>query len=270
MPVTPSARPPQRNQDSKDRAATNPVIPQPLVATKMTSSTELRKGSELTTPAREVSDEEMPLENQPASLPSAVSDHGSEVVRAYPVAGNNQGELSLSAPPTTTNTRHPFFPLSEDRPTSPVLRGYRLRETNWPTPTLSYGSLASKQHMSDTDSDEMPRPRHLGMMIGDGLMNPTRDGGFARKGEVSIVNQNDSQRVASHIGVIETVKSPGASNAPDLPSHLERTLSQLEGRLREPTILRPRASTTSMGSESNYGGVWENHPHVVSIHMQEV
>lgn len=264
MPPTPKASSSRSNQ--KNRAVTDPVISKPLVVTKK-SLAELRENQDLIQ-SKEVYDEEMPLENQPP-LQSAVSDYGSETMCAYPVADNNQGEISLSAPPTTTHTPHPLFSWTEDRSISPPVLPYRPRETNWPTPILTYASPTSNSCMGDSDNDET-QGRHQGMIMGDGVLNPTRTGTYARVGAVGIVNQDDSQRVTSHVGVIETVESSEASNAPGYPSQLEGKLSHLEGSQQNSDTLQPQSSMSSMRSESNYGGVWEYHPRVVSINMHKV
>lgn len=264
MPPTPKASSSKSNK--KDRAVTDPVISKPLVVTKK-SLTGLRKNQDLFQ-SKEVYDEEMPLENQPP-LQSAVPDDGSVVMCAYPVADNNQSEISMSAPPTMTHTPHPLFSWTDDRSISPPVLPYRPRQTNWPTPILTYASPTSNPYMGDSDNDEM-QGRHQGMIMGDGVLNPTRTGTYARRGGVSIVNQNDSQRVTSHVGVIETIESPEASNAPGYLSQLEGNLSHLEGSQQSFDTLHPQSSMSSMRSESNYGRVWEYHPRVVSINMHGV
>lgn len=263
QPVTPLARPPQSRQNTKDRAVTDPIIPQPLAVTKK-SLTERNQDEAVS--QKEIFDEKISVQNDPPSLPRAGSDNGSEIYMAQPVTDNSRGELSSSAPPTTRNTPL-FFSSAEERSARPPVQPYRLRQANWPTPTFSYSSLASNAHMSSTDN-EMQGP-DLGMIMGDGILNPTRTGAYARVGEVGIVHQDDAQRVSSQAGIIETVRFPGANNTPGYPSHLHGTLSQLEGRPPNSSARQSQQSTGSIQSESNYGGVWENHPHVVSLHMPE-
>lgn len=263
QPVTPLVRPQQTRYNTKDRAVTDPVIPQPLAVAKKQSLTKLQESSKLKLEEK-VFNEEMPQENQPP-LPSAASDDGSEVMRVYPVANNNQGELSSSAPPTTTNTPPPFFSsFFEDQSTSTPVHPYRQREKNWPTHPLTYASLTSNPQMVGAGSGEK-QGRHQGMIMGDGILQPTKTGGYAYRGEVGIVHPNDSQRVTSQVGMIETVESPGASNAPSYPSHLEGTMSQLEGRKPKSKAIKQQPSINSVRSESNYGGVWEKHTQVVSL-----
>lgn len=214
------------------------------------------------------------------------------------VANNNQADPLPSAPPTTINIPPPFFP---PRSIPPLMRPHRILETNWPTPTLSPTVLTSSPLTENIPTYEMT-PHHQGIVTADGFLTPCKGGAYAYIHKVDLVNQDDSQRVTSHVGVIETVEAPETeapetSNALALPSHLEGTLSQLEGRQGnsntlqpQPSVgsmrsesdygdvweqgnsntLQPQPSFSSMRSESNYGGVWENHPHVVSIHMHEI
>ncbi|MCJ1465496.1 hypothetical protein MMC07_004114 [Pseudocyphellaria aurata] len=231
QPVTPLVRLPPGRQNTKDRAVTDPIIPQPLVVTKKISN---ERNEDKPIPRQETFDEKMPLEANPPSMPVTGSDGGSEIILACPVTDNSQGELSLSAPAITGNTLHPFYCTPEERSARVPVQPYRLRQANWPTPAFSYSSIASNPQMSIDSSEEVQGP-DLGMIMGDGMLNPTRTGTYARVGEVGIVHHDVAQRVSSQAGVIETLQSPGGS--------LEGTLSQLEGR--------PPSS-----------GVWENHPNV--------
>lgn len=260
QPVTPLVGPQQDRYNTKDRAVTDPVIPQPPTVAKEQSLTKLQEPSKLNLEDK-ASDEEMPQENQQPSLPCAGSDDGSEVMHVYPVANNNQGELSSSAPPTTTNTPPPFSSFLEDQSTSTPVHPYRLREKNWPTPPLTYAALTSNPQMVGAGSGEK-QGRLQGMIMGDGILQPTRTGGYAYRGQVGIVHPDDSQRVTSQVGVIETVEPPGASNTPGYPSRLEGTMSHLEGRKAKPKAIKQQPSINSVRSGSNYGGVWENHSQV--------
>lgn len=265
QPVTPLVRPPQSHQNVKGRVVTDPVISKPLNVTTKKSLTKLSEGSEQIA-KRNVANEERPLQNPQPTLPHAISDDVSEVMHARPVGDNNQNELSFSAPPTTSNTPHPFSSQSEDRSTSPQVHPYRRREKNWPTPLFSYATLTRNPHKGD---EEKYGPI-TAIVKGDRPMNPTRDGGWGYIHDVEIVYPNDSQRVTSQIGVIETVESPGPSNAPGYPTHSEESLSLLEERKLNFNDMKPQPSISSLRSEWNHGGVWENHPHVVSIHIHEV
>lgn len=262
-PVTPIVKLPPRHHGPKDREVTDPILSRPLLLTKTTLTdppevpdSDSRKG---------VFGEEIPLENQPLSLPHA----GLEVTRACPVADNNQGERSSSAPIPTNNIRNSFPLSSREESISPLMHPDHLQATNLLTPPSTYAALANP-HMGDADSREMQGRQPGGMIMGDGILNPTRSGGYGRVGRVRIVDQNNSQRVTSHIGVIETVESAEASNVPSHHSHLEGTLSHLDETQPTFNAHQPQPSNGSMHPESDYGGVWENHPHVVSIQMSEV
>lgn len=263
VPVTPIVRLPPDHHDPKDRKITDPILSRPLLHPKTTltdtpevSDPDSRKG---------VRGEEIPLKNQPLRLPHT----GSEVTCAYPVADNNQGERSTSAPIQTNNTRNPFPLPCWDESISPLMHPDHLQATNFLTPPSTYAALANP-HMGDADSTAAQGRQRGGMIMGDGILNPSRSGGYGRVGRARIVDQDDSQRVTSHIGVIETVESVEASNAPSHPSHLERTFSNLNET--QPTFgaHQPQPSSSSVYTESNYGGVWENHPHVVSTHIYKV
>lgn len=268
-PVTPIVKLPPRHHHPRDREVTDPILSQPLMLTKTTLTdppevpdSDSRKG---------VLGEEMPLENQPLSLPHAVFDAGSEITRAYPVADSNQGERSSSAPIPTNNTRNRFPLSSREEPISPLMHPDHLQATNLLTltPPSTYVALANT-HMGGADGRGMQGRQPGGMIMGDGMLNPTKGGGYGRVGRVRIVDQNDSQRVISHIGVIETVESAESSNAPSHHSHSEGTLSHLDETQPNFDAHQSQPSSGSIHTESNYGGVWENHPHVVSIQVNEV
>lgn len=267
-------------------------MPTSHVLPKSGGLTGLREDS-ASIPPGEVFDAEILLKNQPPSLTYAVSDDGSEVMLVCSVANNNQAKPLRSAPPAKTNIPPPFFP---PRSIPPLMRPHRILETNWPTPTLSPTTLTSSPLTEDIPAYEMT-PHHQGIVTADGFLTPCKDGAYAYIHKVDVVNQDDSQRVASHAGIIETVETPETSNALAYPSHLEGTLARLEGRQGNSNTLQPQPSVGSMRSESNYGddweqgnsntlqpqpslgsmrsesnhgGIWENHPHVVSIHMHEI
>lgn len=121
-----------------------------------------------------------------------------------------------------------------------------------PTPELGRGSLTTTtETREDQEAGIQISENPEGMIMGDGILHPTRTGTFGRVGEVEYVNEHENQRIASYAGVIENAEFIDQTS-PTVDSYTSQEHDS--GGILPPTVYSP----------SNYGGVWENDPHVVS------
>lgn len=267
-PATPYRKTPINFNHVKDRAATDPIIPKPLFASK--EKIKIQPCIETAEPNydQEGYDGES-FQKQPSAPPStAVPSKASAVLGFYPVSSNKvTDEIPSSAPPSTTppDLYHSSEEVSSISPSPPrqvqstplPTRSY-VRGNAILTPTLTQSSRASSRQMGDTESDGGPV---RGIITGDGLLSPTRTGGYGKLGGATYVDQIDMQRVDSQMGIIETVSSPAPTEKSSCSHHHS---DDYDTNLPQPSY------ETLRSTEGSYAGVWENDPHVVRIHMREV
>lgn len=267
-PATPYRKTPVNLNRVKDRAATDPVIPKPLFASKeRVRNQPFEQKSE---PNYDQGyDNGESFQKRPSAQPAtAVPSKASAVLGFYPVSSNKAiNEMPSSAPPSTTppdpyrspDERSSYSPSpprqvqSTPVPTRPYVRGNAIL-----TPTLTHSSRASSRQMGDTESDGGPVQ---GIITGDGLLSPTRTGGYGKIGGATYVDQIDMQRVDSQMGIIESAHSPAPTENSSCAHHHN---DDYNVNLQQPS------HETMRYTPSNYAGVWENDPHVVRIHMLEV
>lgn len=253
----------------KDRAATDPIIPKPLFASK--EKIKIQPCGETAEPSsdQEGYDDGESFQKQPSAPQStAVPSKASAVLGFYPVLSNKViEEISSSAPPSTTpsdlyrspegvssiSPSPPRQVQSTPLPTRSYVRGNTIL-----TPTLTQSSRASSRQMGDTGSDGGPV---RGIITGDGLLSPTRTGGYGKLGGATYVDQIDMQRVDSQMGIIETVSSPAPTEKSSYSHHHNDDYD---------TYPPQPSHETLRYTQGNYAGVWENDPHVVRIHLREV
>lgn len=268
-PATPYRKTPVNLSHVKDRAATDPVIPKPLFASKEKVKTQPREETVEPNYHQEVHNDVDSFQKRPSVPPSTVvPSKASAVLGFYPVLSKKViNEIPSSAPPSTTPPDHyrsseetsscspspPRQVQSTPVPTRPYVRGNAIL-----TPTLTHSSRASSRQIGDTESDGGPVQ---GIITGDGLLSPTRTGGYGKLGGATYVDQIDMQRVDSQVGIIETVHSPAPTEKSSCSHHHNDDYN----------INFPQPSHETMRyTQGNYAGVWENDPHVVRIHMREV
>lgn len=268
-PATPYRKTPVNLNRVKDRAATDPVIPKPLFASKEKVRTQPCEEETEPNYDQEGYDDGESSQKRPSAPPAtAVPSKASAVLGFYPVSSNKViNEMPSSAPPPTTppdpyhssgeiSSYSPSPPQqvqSTPVPTRPYVRGNAIL-----TPTLTHSSRASSRQMGDTESDGGPVQ---GIITGDGLLSPTRTGGYGKLGGATFVDQIDMQRVDSQMGIIETVYSPAPT---EISSCSHRHNDDYNVNLQQSSHEKMRYT------QSNYSGVWENDPHVVRINMREV
>lgn len=268
-PATPYRKTPVTVNRVKDRASTDPVIPKPLFASKEKVRTQPCKEIAEQYYDQEGYDDGKSFQKRPSAPPAtAVPSKASAVLGFYPVSSNKAiNEMPSSAPPSTTppdsyrsseeissySPSQPRQVQSTPVPTRPYVRGNAIL-----TPTLTHSSRASSRQMGDTESDGGPVQ---GIITGDGLLSPTKIGGYGKLGGATYVDQIDMQRVDSQMGIIETVHSPAPTQNSSYSHHHN---GDYNVNLQQPSHEPMRYS------HSNYAGIWENDPHVVRIRMKEV
>ena len=260
QPATPLLYSNQSDHTNKGRAATDPVIPQPLfTGTKPGGIAQLRQkfsGSKTNFNAIK--------EHDAAQLSSAspvLSEKALQILGVKPVPDNSGRTPPASAPPNT-NTPESYRGSSNDHSASsisasrqiqstPVPTRRYLRENRLQTPQLEHISLASTAEMPEEEPSEQRSGNPEGLIVGEGMLNPSRTGAYGRVGEAEYVEGHEHQRVTSHAGVIENAESVDQTS----PTQNPYTPQGCDSAGFLPSTVY---------SPSNYGGVWENDPDVVS------
>ena len=260
QPATPHVYPNQSIQSSKARAATDPVVPQPLFAgTKPSGIAQFRQklsGSKAHANTMK--------EHRAAQLPYP-SPGSSEKPLQIPGATSGPDTSGRTPPAATPPKTDPPEPHRvSDGPSKPLTSNSReiqstpapthvyLRENVPQIPRLAYASLATTVEMpNDSEAPRNKSANPEGITVGGSMLNPFRTGAYGRVGEVQYVEGHENQRVASCVGVIENTESLDQTSATQHPYTSQEYNSA--GPL-PPTVYSP----------GNFGGVWENDPHVVS------
>ncbi|KAL8738561.1 MAG: hypothetical protein Q9181_000668 [Wetmoreana brouardii] len=268
QPATPLISPGPVHLSIKNRAATDPVMPQPLFTSTTSTVNQLRKKySQPKSKGKFTKDEEDAM-NRPMSPPLVVSHKASQILGVYPVKDDHRETPPASAPPSshtpdifrtsTESTKGRNVSPNRQVHSTPVPTRRYLRENN----LLALASIRASQESKASSSiyaEEKKQP-HLAedIVANDNSLNPTRLVTSDRKGEVEYVRQNEMQRVLSFSGVIEQSDSPRGGESLMEPNSARSDWNditlrpQYSGELLHPTIYSP----------SNYGGVWENDPNV--------
>ncbi|KAL8902954.1 MAG: hypothetical protein Q9207_004254 [Kuettlingeria erythrocarpa] len=269
QPAIPLASPSPAIANMKNRAVTDPVMPKPLFMSTTSTVNQLRKKYSHSRSSRKSTEGEENTTRRPASPPPALTHKASQILGVYPIKDNSRGKPPASAPPST-HTPDPFRTSSGSSSGQHVSPSRQVQST--PVPTRRYlqensmplfpGARASQE---SKEAHNIPAKENEQVRLKTGsdalLLNPTRFATGSRKGEVEYVNKNEMQRVPSFTGIIEQPDSPpvgeGAATEPDGLGigWNETTLRPQYSR----EILQPMVYTPS-----NYAGVWENDPNVVS------
>lgn len=265
QPATPLVYSNQNIQSQKQRAATDPIVPHPLFTGRPGGIAQIRKN--FSTSKTNVNTLQ---EDDVAKLPSAspvVSEKALQLLGVWPIRDNSRHPPPASAPPSTS-TPEPYHMSSDDHSersisparqiqSTPVPTCRHARENDTPTPELRRVSLATT---AETFEDEEVPQQSFGnpedMVMGDGTLNPTRTGTYGGVGGAEYVDGHENQRIASYAGVIEDTEPVDQTS----PTRNSSSFQQYDSE----GPLPPRVY-----SPSNYDGVWENDPHVVSKSLLE-
>lgn len=237
----------------QDRAVTDPVVSKNLFGANKVSIGELRRkfsGAKLGPNLSTVEESADTRSHSPR--PQAV-ELSSGLAAIEDIRGKQHTNPPSSAPPST-NAPDPFRSSGtqgRQHQSSPAPVGrYIAKQTS--LETLPFENDVTT--ISDIQSPD-------GIIMGDGKLNPTRNGTYGTIGEVEYVEGKAAHRVASFSGVIETAASSADSEPQNQPRWTNTDAS--------PTIVRGQNLThllhPNVYSPSEYGGVWENDPHVVSL-----
>ena len=235
----------------KHRAATDPVVPQPLFAGKLGGIVQLG----MKVPIPKIYGD-LVKEDAPAH---PLSENESKDSESTPTRDNSRNAPPSFAPlsthtpsgqsaPSTSQSAEPVKPIKS----TPLPTRRYLKENNLQAHELGQSPLTTTpETLEHTDGDSQTAK---GLEAGTddlGISNSARTGTFDRTGGIEYVVGHESQRVESHAGVIEEVE-PADRNS--LARYSNESREQDSGSVLPPMVYSP----------SNYGGVWENDPHVVS------
>lgn len=266
QPAIPLKSPSPANAGMKNRAVTDPVAPKHFFTSTNNPVHQLRKKYSHSRNNHKSKENEENVTHRPTSPPAVITHKASQILGVYPVKDNNCEKPPASAPPST-HTPDPFRTSTESKSGRHVSPNRQVQST--PVPTRRYlqennmpalaGARSSQESKEAQDIVTVEKERSL-PEDNDGSLNPARLGTCGRKGDVEYVNQNEMQRVPSFAGIIEHPESPKEAESRTEPDGLR---IDWNGNTLRPQyskeILQPMAYTPS-----NYAGVWENDPNVVS------
>ena len=270
QPAIPLVSPVLSDPKIKNRAATDPVVPKPLFTSTTSAVNQLRKKySQSRKKSKSIIDEEEALHRSP-SPPSGVTQKASQILGVYPVK-DNQGKPPPASAPPSSHTPDPFRTSIESTrsqntspprqvQSTPVPTRRFLRENNLAGPPGVRGSQESKEAVRTSGGEKAQRNSAQDAVANKDFLHPTRLAVSGKKGEVGYVRENEMQRVLSFTGVIEQPDSPseggnrGTSNSARNDWTENSVRQHYSGEILYPTVYSP----------SDYGGVWENDPNVVS------
>lgn len=271
QPVTPLlSSEPANKLDGKNRAATDPVLPKPLITGTTNPVNQLRQKYSQSKKAIKASKDGDAVHHWSASPPPAMAHKASQVLGVYPTNDNQRETPPASAPPYS-GTPDPFRTsmegssgrsMSPNRQahSTPVLTRRYLRENKLFAPV---GTKSSQE------STKAPKPSVEGKeqsrsiketITSDDSFNLAGFGMSGKQMEVEYVRQNEMQRVMSFSGVIEHPDSLHEGESLMQSNSARHDL--VEQSLRQPQsgeVLRP-----TVYPSGSFAGVWENDPDVVS------
>ena len=268
QPAIPLVNPAPKLQGQQKRAVTDPVAPKPLFAGRKLSVSQLRKKYSFSK-AKDDSSEVEPMPTDQSSLTVRLSsEKAAEALGLYPPSENKPDTPPPSAPSVSAPSLFRPSSDSSERAASPLLQAQSvptrryLKENDLPTPTITETPVASNRKANeDSQNQNKDTIKPDDRILLHGTLHPPRLGRYGNVGEVGLVEANGMQRVESFSGVIENAESyPGNngkfySGSMGALSHSNMTQGPNTGDFLPPVMYSP----------SNYGGVWENDPAVVSV-----
>ena len=269
-PAIPLVNPVPGMQSHQKRAVTDPVPPKPLFAGRKLSVAKLRKKYSFSKAKDDVPETEAMPTVQSSSAARLSAEKAAEVLGLFPPPEDRPNTPSASAPlaPVLDHFCLPSDSLEgttslacpvQSRP-APTRR--YLQENGLPTPTIIEAPIDFKQLVNEVQQSQNKDPKIIeDVIFKPGMLHPPRLRRYGNVGEVGLVEANGMHRVESFSGIIENAESSPANNghmyAESTGALSQSSLAQVlnTGDLLPPDIYSP----------SNYGGVWENDPAVVSI-----
>ena len=274
QPAVPLVTPLPATKTPQKRSVTEPVVPKPLFGSRKISVTELRR--KYSNPKSKAIAKEAPEEATRQSTPkppAGAEESGAPVQWSGTQSVEGIVRVTTPVPVPVKSTNNPFLttyesPLQEKsehaRPTqsTPLPTRRYLRENGIPTPKLAETFDQAKHQARGQAQNEGMRPLDSKEQIqASATLYPSRVVTYANTGEVEWVEANGLHRVESCVGVIENAGSgdsngnPTYTNSSEGPSQPSTAQNSSTGGFLPSIVYTP----------SDYGGVWENDPAVVSI-----
>ena len=277
QPAIPLFKQPPNIQNQKDRAVTDPVAPKPLFAGRKVSVTQLRKKYSQSKGKGDSSKEGSVNDGESSPIVQNTSEKAFQVLGLHPVPDNSRNTPPSSAPVAPTadpfgnpheNSEEPAATPARHVQSSPVptcstpvpTRRY-LRENGLPDPAAAESSRAPQEQNTER-SQRVPDESGIGgeRMPANRFLLPPRLGTHNNKGEVGLVQGHGMHRIESFRGVIEDGSISNGSNGQVYMNSCADALQSSTGPSQNTRDMPP-----NIYSPSDYGGVWENDPAVVSL-----
>ena len=274
QPAIPLANPGLEMQSQQKRAVTDPVAPKPLFAGRKLSVAKLRKKYSFSKAKDDVPEAEGIPTDQSSPVVRLSSEKAAEVLGLYPPPGNKPNTPPASAPlapvpdsfrQSSDSIERTISPPRQVQSTPAPTRRF-LRENGLPTPTITEAPVGSSRQVNEDPQHQNKDPKKVEDGIKPGMLHPPRLGRYGKVGGVGLVEANGMHRVESFSGVIENADTSlghnGQMYAGSMGVFSQSSMTQglNTGDLQSPVIYSP----------SNYGGVWENDPAVVSISRSSI
>ena len=270
QPATPLVKPGSEIGSQQKRAVTDPVAPKPLFAGRKLSVAKLRKKYSFSKAKDDSPEAEAMATVQPSPAIRLSSEIAADVLGLHSPPENKPDIPAASAPLAPLPDPFRVSSDSVERGTSPArqvqstpapTRRY-LKENDLPTPTITEAPIAANRQVHEgSQSQNKDSKKVEDGVFTPGMLHPPRLGRYGNVGEVGLVEANGMHRIESFSGIIESAESSLGHNgrmyagSTEALSQSSMTQGLNTGDLMPPVIYSP----------SNYGGVWENDPAVVSI-----
>ena len=274
QPAIPLANPGLETQSQQKRAVTDPVAPKPLFAGRKLSVAKLRKKYSFSKAKDDVPEVEGMPTDQSSPVVRLSSEKAADVLGLYPPPGNKPNTPPASAPlapvpnpfrQSSDSIERTISPPRQVQSTPAPTRRF-LRENGLPTPTITDAPVGPSRQVNEDPQHQNKDTKKVDDGIKPGMLHPPRLGRYGNVGEVGLVEANGMHRVESFSGVIENA-DPSLGHNGQMYAGSMGVLSQASmtqglntGELQPPVTYSP----------SNYGGVWENDPAVVSISRSSI
>lgn len=277
QPAIPLFNPPPSSHSQKNRAVTDPVAPKPLFAGRNMSVSQLRKKYSQSKGKGDPSKEGSVNDGEASPIAQIASEKAFQVLGLHPVPDNSRNTPPSSAPVAhTADSFGNSHQISEGLAVTPArqVQSSPVPTRSTPVPTRRYlrenglrGPAAAEssrtpQHQS-ADSQRLPDQTETGgePIPANKFLLPPRIGTHINKGEVGLVEGSGMHRIDSFRGIIEDgTISNGSNGQASVESHADAFQPGTAPSQHTDGVLPP-----NIYSPSEYSGVWENDPAVVSF-----
>ncbi|KAL8742262.1 MAG: hypothetical protein Q9190_005226 [Brigantiaea leucoxantha] len=271
-PATPLVPPAPMNQvigNPKNRAVTDPVIPQPLTVNKHSAISQLRKKYSQSRMKNKAENQETAEPGQhDEAVPPVVSEKASQILGVYPVKDNKRTVPPMSAPPST-QTPDPFRDSTEGLAyrdinssrqihSNPVPTRRYMRENNLYEKTLGSAPPFQFDLDADTQKEEANRNLEESKVLQPTISKTSQLEAFRTVERFGYVNQHEARHVPSFAGLIVEADSKDQNETLEESSGVKIWEDQSSYSQRSVDFL-----PSAQAPLDPYAGIWENDPHVV-------